>query len=161
MLMDWFVRGRDRIWWRMKSERSLANLHRVAAELRAVDPAAHELLTQDTYLAVEAGLHVPPGLEMGPFSYFPDFDDDRAARLHVLNRAGLKKLLDTSEAPLAAFSEYGLCIACPQVSELPPEEQLDLRARVQARYELVRIEPAFGQGSTTLRLYRRATRAAP
>lgn len=161
MLMDWFVRGRDRIWWRLKDVAPIAQLHRVALELRALDPGAHEVLTQDTYLAVEAGLHVPPGLEMGPFSYFPGFTDDRAAALHVLNRRGLRQVLDAGAAPLAAFSDYGLCVACPEVSELPREEQLDLRARLHRRYELVAVVPYFGQGGTTLRLYRRAAGAPP
>lgn len=161
MLMDWFVRGRDRIWWRLKDVAPIAQLHRVALDLRAIEPGAHDVLTQDTYLAVEAGLHVPPGMEMGPFSYFPEFTDERAAALHVLNRSGLRKVLDEAAAPLAAFSDYGLCVACPEVSELSREEQLELRARLHQRYALVGVEPFFGQGGTTLRLYKRAAGAQP
>ena len=118
-------------------------------------PKAREILTQDAYLAIEAGMAVPPGLEMGPFSYFPDFTDERARALHVLNRAGLRSLLQQTEAPLAAFSAYGLCIACPAVSELSVEELQELKGLVAARYVPLNSVPHFGQGGTTLQLYQR------
>jgi hypothetical protein len=59
------------------------------------------LLTQDTYLAVEAGRRVPAGFELGPFGYFPDLDDATAARCHVLNRAGMLQALRQTDAPVA------------------------------------------------------------
>lgn len=162
MNMDWFVRGRDRIWWRMKDEPALSKLHRVADEVRREFPDARTLLTQDAYLAVEAGMQVPPGLDMGPFSYFPDFSDERARVLHVLNRAGLRALLQTAQAPVAAMSGYGLCISCPAVSELPSSEQQELRTLLEARYAPLRTVRGFGQGSTDLVLYGlRTTEAVP
>lgn len=159
--MDWFVRGRDRIWWRMKDVAPLALLHHVGevhgkqASTYALisDHEPNVILTQDAYLAVEAGLKVPPGLEMGPFSYFPEFSDERAKALHVLNRNGLRELLKTTKAPMAAMSGYGLSIACPEVSEIPQDEQRELQALLDARYNSAGEIPNFGQGATTLKLY--------
>ena len=153
--MDWFVRGRDRIWWRMRDEASLAKLQRVGAEIRREMPAGSRLLTQDTLLAVEAGLRVPPGMEMGPFCYYPSFTDERASKLHVLSKSGLRAALSSGDAPVAAFSAYGLCIASPEVTELSVEEQAELRGLLERGYEPVRTEPFFGQGQTTLTVYRR------
>ena len=41
--------------------------------------------------AVEAGMTVPRGLELGPFSYFPGFTDDQAHARHVVNEALLRE----------------------------------------------------------------------
>ena len=161
MNMDWFIRGRDRIWWRMKDEPALSKLHECADLLRFAYPGASELLTQDAYLAIEAGMKVPCGLEMGPFSYFPNFPDERAKALHVVNKNGLREILRTSAAPVAAISGYGLSISCPEVSELTKDEQRELQTLLESRYDFVNEEPSFGQGSTTLKIYKlRGTRAA-
>lgn len=157
--MDWFVRGRDRIWWRMKDAPPLAVLHSAGQVHREMargcskNKEQHTLLTQDAYLAVESGLRVPRGLEMGPFSYFPDFTDERAAALHVLNRKGLRELLKTTQAPQAAISGYGFSIACPEVSELSKDEQAELQGLIAARYAPKGEIQNFGQGNTTLKLY--------
>lgn len=67
---DWVIVGQDRFWVVKKDEPDLLLLRRVARFVRAeADRLGEETLwTQDTYLAVEADLRVPKGLEMGPFS---------------------------------------------------------------------------------------------
>ena len=110
---------------------------------------------QDTYLAVEAHRRVPPGFEMGPFSYFPQLDDTRAAANHVLNHAGMLRALARAEAPLAAFSGYGLAIGAPAMRELSREEQTELWAALAARYDCIETVPDFGQGATKLGIWKR------
>jgi hypothetical protein len=153
MNMDWFIRGRDRIWWRMKDQPPIAKLRQAANFVRTVVPDAKEILTQDSYLAIEAGLGVPHGLEMGPFSYFPNFSDERAEALHVVNEKGLRDILRTTQAPIAAISGYGFAIACPEVSELSKDEQKELQSLVESRYTPAGVMSDFGQGSTTLKMY--------
>jgi len=160
IVQDWFIEGRDRVWWKNKAKPDLVQLQEAAAELRSLAEAAGEgnevlLLTQDAYLAVESGLALPPGLEMGPFSYYPDMEAERAAELHLHNRASLTELLRSSDAAVAAISGYSLSIQCPQVSELALEEQARLQSLLESRYEFVRAIPSFGQGHTTLRIYRK------
>jgi hypothetical protein len=147
---EWFIQGRDRIWWRLKEQSPLAQLQATAAELEALDPGGRELLTQDLYLAVEAHRRVPRGLELGPFSYYPEWSEERARALHVVNRAMLLDLIAESGVRLAAFSGYGLAIQSPQVRELPATEQESLRAQVGRRYRPVRTVERFGQGATRL-----------
>ncbi|MFH0954247.1 MAG: hypothetical protein V1873_07955, partial [Verrucomicrobiota bacterium] len=151
---NWMILGRDRIWWRVKEESSLRRLQKIGAWVREQMRPGDVLLTQDTYLAVEAGAPVPAGLEMGPFSYFPDLLRERAEKLHVLNREMLAELLNTTTAPLAAFSGYGLAIRSPDVMRIPPEEQDALWSIVLRRYEEVRTVPDFGQAHTALRLFK-------
>jgi hypothetical protein len=148
----WVVRGRDRIWWRLKEQPALQQLREVGLWLAEMAGPGGELLTQDPYLAVEAGLRVPPGLEMGPFSCFPDLPRERARALRVINREMLQELLATSPAPVAAFSGYGLSIASPQVTELAPEDRAALWEIVERRYEEVCRVPDFGQAFTALRI---------
>jgi hypothetical protein len=157
MLQDWFVGERDRIWWPIKTQTPLGQLRAAAREIRQTAGGGEKvLLTQDPYLAVEAGMDMPRGLELGPFSYFPDWPREKAEACHVLNRDMLRELLDTCEAPVAAFSGYGLAIRCPEVMALSEAERDALWEVVMRRYALVREIPAFGQAATTLRILRRS-----
>ena len=152
---EWFVRGRDRIWWRFKTQSDLAMLRDAAAYVRANSPEDSVLLTQDIYLAVEADRRVPPGMEMGPFCYYPELPREQAERLHLLNREMLLEILQTSDAPLAAFSGYGLSIESPGITELPPSDAVLLRDTLQTRYARAATYPHFGQAHTTLEIYQR------
>jgi hypothetical protein len=154
MNQQWFQRERDRIWWRLKDQSDLVLLQQTGRWLAEQSRGQGVLLTQDIYLAVEAGLSVPAGWEMGPFSYYPDWSTERAERHHVMNRERLEKVLTQTEAGWAAFSGYGLAIASPAVSELPAEEQTHLKSLVEQRFERVKVVPHFGQALTTLEIYR-------
>jgi len=157
IVQEWFIEGRDRVWWKSKEKPDIVKLQEAAAEIRALAGSGEgvQLLTQDAYLAVESGLELPPGLEMGPFSYYPEMETERASALHLHNRESFANLLATSKAPVAAISGYSLSIACPQVAELELDEQARLQSLLERHYEFVRAIPSFGQGHTTLRIYRK------
>lgn len=153
---SWVIRGRDRIWWRLKSESALGQIRQAGARIRGLAGPDRLLLTQDTYLAVESGLHVPAGFEMGPFSYYPDLDDAMASHRHVLNAKMLKELIETSDVSVAAFSGYAFAVKSPGVVELLPDESLALWKMVEDRFRTDQPEvPFFGQGPTTLRIMTR------
>jgi len=82
-------------------------------------------------------------------------ESDRAAACHVLNREMLHEILATCESPVAAFSGYGLAIRCPEITQLPIDEQTELWRVVESRYEQVSTETPFGQADTTLRVFSR------
>lgn len=152
---EWFIRGRDRIWWLKKDTSQIAGLREVAAALRARAPYRRALLlTQDTYLAVEADMRVPVGMAMGPFSYFPDMSTEDARRYRVLNRELMEDLLQTTDAPMAAFSGYGLGIEMPGVERMRADDGDAFRRIVRDRYNLADTVEHFGQGHTTLTLWR-------
>ncbi len=155
VLQDWVIAGRDRIWWRMKDQPDVLKLREAGRFLKERMAAGELLLTQDTYLAVEANATVPRGMEMGPFCYYPDFSEEQAQEAGgVLNRDALLRILTESGAPYAAFSGYGLSIQSPDVTELPPDERKALLDALETNYEPIRTVPAFGQGHTTLEIYR-------
>jgi len=159
---DWVIAGRDRIWWKTRTESPLRLLRDVSLWIGKQMPVGEfVLLTQDTYIAVESGLAVPPGLEMGPFSYFPDLPRERAEKLRVLNREMLEELLDEAPSSMAAFSGYGLVIRAPEVSPLGAGEQTALWEIVARHYEEICEVPGFGQGGTMLRIFRRRDAGRP
>ena len=123
--------------------------------IRTITRPGDLLLTQDPYLAVESGLMLPRGLEMGQFSYFPDFDDETAGKLNVLNRVGLIRLLRECEAPVAALSGYAFAICSPDIKPVAPEEHDAFWEEVLRRYEPLCEIPHFGQASTTLRIFQK------
>ncbi len=135
MAQDWVVVRQDRFWVELKSEPDLFRLRRAAHELRS---AAQRLgtdvvWTQDTYLAVEAGLKVPLGLEMGPFS----------------PQTPLTEL-----PPLAAWSGYTFALDFPSMGRA--QDRAQRLAELQKIYtKPLLILPNFGQGATTLTLAER------
>ena len=157
LAQSWFVAGRDRIWWRLREQSPVAQLQDTAKWIRDLNTpeGGTQLLTQDTYLAVETGLPVPHGLEMGPFSYYPDWPRERAERIGVMNRDMLIELLATgTNASIAALSGYSLAIRSPEVEEVAREDQMAFDEILSTRFEQVESVPLFGQAGTTLVLWR-------
>jgi len=160
---EWFIAKRDRIWWLKRDETSLQKLQRVArwlheeAKLRRGDM----ILTQDIYLAVEAGLYVPAGLEMGPFSYFPDWSRKKAEKCRVVNQEMLLEIMDKCGAKVSAFSGYGLSIRCPGITPLSEDERKILWYQLQKRYSIVKEFEDFGQASTKLVILMRKDAGEP
>ena len=155
MLQQWTVYGQDRFWSHPKERTELSKLRFMAEEINLLDPGGSTLLTQDLYLAVEAGRKVPAGLEMGPFSYFPDLSSDAARARHVMNTEMLEKLLAAAPANVAAFSGYAFAIAAPKCDEVPFDRQKRFFRILKENYEVADTEPNFGQNATTLLVLRR------
>ena len=151
---DWFLLERDRIWWRLKDQTPLAKLRDTAASLREITKPGDLLFTQDPYLAVESGLRLPHGLELGQFSYFPGFDKERAQRLNVLNRELFLELIASCNAPAAALSGYAFAIESPDINPVPESDATLFREALRKRYELVGRVSHFGQAFTELEIYR-------
>ena len=149
-LQEWTTYAQDRFWSQKKEMSELAKLREMGGIVNALDPDGTEILTQDLYLAVETGRTVPRGLEMGPFSYFPEISTEKARATHVLNRQLMEELLDSAPCRLAACSGYMFAISAPKCAETPFEEQRDLLRTLKRRYDLVISEDNFGQNATTL-----------
>lgn len=162
LLQDWLLAERDRIWWPLRTESPVRQLQQAARMLRETSPPGDRtlLLTQDIYLAVEADLRVPAGWELGPFSYFPDLSDSAASRYRVMNRGGLLRTLQESDAAWAAFSGYGLAIAAPTITPVPPEDVALFMSALKTRFQPLAELDGFGQAATTLKLYERRGRDA-
>ena len=155
-LQKWTTYAPDRFWSQKREMTELAKLRQVGGIINALDPDGTDILTQDLYLAVETGRTVPPGLEMGPFSYFPEMSTEDARAVHVLNRELMENLLESAPCRVAACSDYAFAISAPQCSETPREEQMGLFRRLKRHYEWG-YPPVrnFGQNSTTLLLLKR------
>lgn len=136
LAQDWVMIRQDRFWVELKKEPDLFKLRKVGKELavRARELKTDTLWTQDTYLAVEAKLKVPCGMEMGPFS-----------KPQPLDAAPL----------LAAWSGYTYALHFPDLKP-DPEAPAKLEALQRAYPRNRRTIPDFGQGHTVLTLAERA-----
>ena len=161
LIQTWFTHGLDRFWVISKKMPDLVQMREAAQEIRNLTEKDETLLTQDLYLAVEAGMKVPHGLEMGPFSYFPNLTDEQAARYHVLNRAGLLALLHTAPCQVAAYSGYGWAIQSPVMDRVPDSDRQRFLTLLGQHYDYVSEIPDFGQNRTTLLLLSRRKPIAP
>ena len=152
---EWLVARQDRFWPVRKPASDLALLRATARDIRMLAENDRALLTQDLYLAVETGMRVPEGLEMGPFSYFPALSDADAKRFHVMNRSRLTALLASAPCGVAAFSGYGLAIRAPVMDEVPQEDVQLFLGLLGKNYDRVQEVPDFGQNCTTLVILKR------
>lgn len=157
MIQDWFVIGQDRFWPRFKTEPDLLRLRRAGRWLRDHSQTGDLILTQDTYLAVEANRQVPPGLEMGPFSFFAGLDANLARRFNVVNRDIMRQIISDARAPLAAVSGYGFAINAPAMTPIDQAEREQWLALLGRHYEPVKELADFGQHHTRLTVWRRTT----
>jgi hypothetical protein len=156
---EWLVVRQDRFWAVKKPVSDLALLRSTARDIRMLAGKDDVLLTQDLYLAVETGMRVPDGLEMGPFSYFPALSDADAQRFHVLNRKRLCALLESAPCKVAAFSGYGLAIRAPVMDEVPQKDAQLFLSLLGKHYDRVQEVTDFGQNCTTLQVMKRRTTA--
>jgi hypothetical protein len=159
LLQIWLVDGRNRIWWPLKTRTALQGLREAATTIRTLggDNGDKVLLTQDTYLAVEAGWRVPAGMELGPFCFFPGLGDEDASRLHVLNENRYLDLIAKSDADIAAFSDWGLAIRAPEIVPVETNQVHRLQQALESHYSPVRRIDNFGQGETPLHILKRRT----
>ena len=157
LTQEWFIVRQDRFWVVRKPMSDLALLRMTARDIRALAEKDEVLLTQDVYLAVEAGMRVPEGFEMGPFGYFASLSDEVAARYHVMNKNRLSALLSSAPCGVAAFSGYGLAIRAPVMDAVPQEDVQLFLSLLGRNYDLVQEVPDFGQNCTTLQIMKRRT----
>ena len=159
---EWMVTRQDRFWAVRKQQPDLALLRQVGREIRALSGDAETaLLTQDVYLAVEAGMKVPEGLEMGPFGYFPALSDEGAAKFKVLNKRGLLTLLEHAPCEVAAVSGYGFAIRAPVMDRVSDDDAQIFWSALTRNYDRIEEVADFGQHSTTLQIFKRRPGVMP
>jgi len=114
-------------------------------------PPGRELLTLDTYLAVESGLRVPRGFEMGLFSYFPNRSDEDGQRLHLLTDSRLAAALRSHAIGAVALSDRSLGVLVKKeysgfrfYARLSEPELRSALPGLEG-YLLERVVPDFGQ----------------
>lgn len=150
LAQEWMIQKIDRFWVVKKPQSDVRQIREVGKTIRRLADGDDLLFTQDTYLAVEAGMRVPKGFEMGPFSYFPDLTDKEAKNYHVMNRSGLIHELETTDADVVAYSGYGWAIQSPIMDEVPPPERNAMIAKLKERFSEALTVPDFGQNKTLL-----------
>lgn len=151
---QWFQAERDRIWFKVKEQSSLEQLGMVSEKIKALMPQGENtLLTQDTYLAFQSGLNIPPAYAMGPFSFFPDWSNEECEKRNVINAERIISDIESGDFPVLALSEYSFAISSPQIEAWPETKRQKIWERIDENYNLVETISPFGQAGTLLRLY--------
>ena len=154
--MKWVDGEQHLFWFHSTLDSALARLRRAGRVVREQNPEGKPILTQDAYLAVEAGFPVVPGFEMGPFSIFPELSDDEARAHRVHNVATAEKAIREADYDVAALSGYAFLLGCPSTAPLPYPDRERLRESVRAPFGApVYSEHRFGQQNTELLIYSR------
>lgn len=149
--MKWVDGEQHLFWFHSSLDSALARLRRAGRVVREQNPEGKPILTQDAYLAVEAGFPVVPGFEMGPFSIFPDLSDDEARARRVHNVATAEAAIREADYDVAALSGYTFLLGCPSTDPLPEADRARLLSAVRERFpDIVCAEPRFGQQNTPL-----------
>lgn len=149
---SWVVIRKDRFWVQTKDAPDLRLLRKTGEMISKAIPEGELLLTQDTYLAVEADRRVPKGFEMGPFGYFPELSDEEARHFHVLNKNLLTEAVESAQAPVAAASGYAFSMGAPEMVKCD-DLQIEMLAKLQKRYPQKLTIPNFGQEHTLLNIF--------
>lgn len=151
--MKWVGGRQDRFWFTTDPETPLARLREAGGVVRAANPGGAPIFTQDAYLAVEADCPVEPGFEMGPFSLFPDLDDDTARARRVHNLSTLLAAIEGTKARVASVGGYTFAMRCPSTEPLGDAEREALLDALRRRFPAVAGEwDRFGQQDTPLEI---------
>lgn len=149
---SWVVVRKDRFWVETKSRPDIMTLRDAAREISAIVPQGAAILTQDAYLAVEAGRDVPHGFEMGPFGYFAALGTDEARKFNVLNHDLALEAIKSGKFPAAALSGYSFAMSAPELAK-DDSTRAEMEREVSRHYDLVKTVPDFGQEHTTLTIW--------
>jgi len=124
--------------WTLRTAPTIGLLDDMTGAIRRAAPGGCSMLTFETYIAVESGCDVLPGLEYSFFSFFPDLPSEDARAHGVLNRAALIEHLERGRPDFVALTAD----AVEKILNPPPEptgrtrtlagERRRLRAEKQA-----------------------------
>ena len=153
--MKWVDGEQHLFWFHSSLDSSLARLRRAGRVVREQNPAGKPIFTQDAYLAVEAGVPVVRGFEVGPFSIFPGLSDEEARERRVHNVATAERAIREADFDIATVSGYTFLIGCPSTEPLPESDRLRLLDALFARCggKPVYHESRFGQQNTELDIF--------
>jgi len=116
------------------------------------------IFTYHTYLAIQSGRSVLPGLEMAIFSYYPEWDTQTAHKYRVTNNEIAKKLVGSQEAAAVILTDFDFRHSASHVP-LDEEEQErnrnEILTQVQRYYHLAKEMDSFGQWRDTAYVYLR------
>ena len=144
----------------------LGTLREVARYVASVTPPEGQVVTLDTYLAVEAGCRVAPGLDRNYFSYFPHFSDQEAARYHVVNDHLLAQAMLDKATTCVLLTDHAIQLISEKEMQpgrfTKPLSEDDLYSRLpmlRGEYTLTRVVPDFGAWHDNLYVLVRKSRA--
>ena len=126
-----------------------AAVHRIHALKTS---GARTILTFNPELATSSGLKLLPGYEMGTFSYFPHFDEEKSLKYKVKNGHGFVQDIERHRADVIALTAGNIIL---MLSKGDMTRAQRLFAWLSNRYHLEDRIRDYGQYSDTLYIYKK------
>ncbi len=103
--MQWLLDPRTRYFNLSGGRLPLAEASKVSQIIRDNTSSEEEIFTTHAYLALEARRDLLDGLEMGIFSFYPDWSTKRARRFHVVNFDIIKEYIRSREGKALVITD--------------------------------------------------------
>lgn len=146
--------------WARRSPSDLVALRQVARSLARDLPADRWLVSLDPALAVESGRRLPPGFEMGLFSWFPRRPPSDGERLGLLTTDRLLAAFASLDVGMVALSDEALGVLVHgryggyRPWRILSESELWQVFPPLRDHRLLRVVPSFGAREAPLYLLR-------
>lgn len=142
----------------------LSEVYRVSEWLQENTTENDKILTLHSYISIASDRELLPGLEMGVFSYYPEWGEERATRFGVVNDTIIRRYLERAEAAavLVTDADFGRSSTLQTLD--PVERQRNNRQTLELidrNYDFVEMIPSFGQWKENLRVYLRRSSTRP
>jgi hypothetical protein len=149
--------------WRVShARRPLARLSRVAERVAGMVGTGEQIVTFNTYLAVEAGRRVAPGFEPSWFSFYPALTTGEARSRGVVNLDLVREAVRDPRTACVLLTDFDVrLLAQAGGLDLPPWRPLNERQIVRVleeldrRFTLVETVAEFGQWEDNLYILKR------
>ena len=140
----------------------LETLREVARFVASNTTPEEQVVTFDTYIAVEADRKVALGLDRNFFSYFPYLSDEEARKYRVVNDNLLAEAILDERTAFVLFTDYDIRLITEKEERLEQpdrplsdDELFSLLPVLKGEYALVRVVPDFGQWHDNLYVFAR------
>ncbi len=136
----------------------IAKVEKVARFLDQHIPEQDSIFTMHAFIAIQSRRNLLPGLEMGVFSYYPEWNTEAANRYGVINDDIARAYLSSERAAAVLLTPEDfrrnstLKTLDPQERQENAEQMLQL---IKSHYDLALTVPSFGQWKETLMIYLR------
>ncbi|MEK7485894.1 MAG: hypothetical protein AABZ60_16350, partial [Planctomycetota bacterium] len=112
-----------------------------------------KVLTMDPLPVLRRPFETFFGMEMGPFSFYPDLSSAEMNRFGVVNRQKIEYWIEQKEPDIILYTSDFFARENPSLQEMPEFWRIQLLTKIQNHYERVQSIGGYGQLHQTLDIY--------
>ncbi len=128
-------------------------LDSVGEYLRDIVPENGTIAGCNALFAIEADRPVAPPFGGAPFTFTPNWDDERCARYNGINTAMFIRALDKKTYAALIFQDDSFTMGSPGFFPVPESEQTKIFEAINRNYKTVITFPNIGNGEIDMNIY--------